>query len=168
MDIFFEQLVKIRRTALSTFLMFGSLFLTAALAVGMFWFSNIYPILTVGIVSVAYGEWKLLGYFHKEYEYINTNGTFDVDCIIGKSNRKRIISFECEEIQRIGRYNPKNPPVTDAAEKHICGNTDEAYFLLVKKGGRKVLVVASLNEKMLESIKASLPRNMVITLFSEI
>ena len=168
MDVFFEQLVKIKRTPLSNLLMVGSLFLTAALAVAMFWFSNIYPILTVGIVAVGYGEWKLLGFFHKEYEYINTNGAFDVDCIIGKSSRKRIISFDCEEIQRIGRYNPKNPPVTDLNEKYICGNTNDAYFLLIKKGGRKVLVVASLNDKMLESIKASIPRNMVITLFSEI
>lgn len=168
MDVFFEQLVKIKRTPLNTFLMFGSLFLTAALAVLMFLFSNAYPILTVGIVAVGYGEWKLLGYFHKEYEYINTNGAFDIDCIVGKSSRKRIISFDCEEIQRIGRYNPKNPPVTDANEKYVCGNTDDAYFLLVKKGSRKILVVASFNEKMLESIKASVPKNMVITLFSEI
>lgn len=168
MDIFFEQLVKIKRTPLNSFLMLGSLFVTAALATLMFLYSNAYPILIVGIVAVGYAEWKLLGYFYKEYEYINTNGAFDIDCIIGKSSRKRIISFDCEEIVRIGKYNPKNPPVTDASEKYICANLDNAYFLLVKKGGRKVLVVASLNEKMLESIKASVPRNMAITLFSEI
>ena len=168
MDVFFEQLVKIKRTAKDNFLMYGSLVLTAVLAVGMFWFSNIYPVLIVGIVALGYGEWKLLSLFYREYEYINTNGTFDVDCIIGKSSRKRIISFECTEIQRIGRYNPKNPPATDAGEKHICGNADDSYFMLVKKGGRKVLLVLSLNGKMLESIKASVPRNIAITLFSEI
>lgn len=168
MDVFFEQLVKIKSTPKSKLLMYGSLILAAALAVLMFWFSNIYPILIVGIVALGYGEWKLLSLFYKEYEYINTNGAFDVDCIIGKSNRKRIISFECEGIQRIGRYNPKNPPVTDATDKYICGNTDDAYFLLVKKGGRKVLLVLSLNDKMLESIKSSVPRNVAITLFSEI
>lgn len=168
MDVFFEQLVKIKRTAKTSILMYASLLATAVLAVLMFWFSNIYPILIVGIVALGYGEWKLLSLFYREYEYINTNGTFDVDCIIGKSSRKRIISFECTDIQRIGRYNPKNPPVTDATEKHICGNTDNAYFLLAKKGARKVLLVLSLDEKMLESIKSSVPRNVAITLFSEI
>ena len=168
MDVFFEQLVKIKRTAASTLILLLSLFLTAAVCVALFWFSNLYPILIVGIVAVGYGEWKLLGYFHKEYEYIITNGTVDVDCIIGKNSRKRVISFECNEIQRIGRYNPKNPPVTDANEKHICGNTDDAYFLLVKKQSKKVLVIASLNEKMLGAIKASVPKNIAVTLFSEI
>ncbi len=168
MDVFFEQLVKIKRTAASTLLLLLSLFFAAAICVALFWFSNLYPILIVGIVAVGYGEWKLLGYFHKEYEYIITNGTVDIDCIIGKNSRKRVISFECTDIQRIGRYNPKNPPVTDAGEKYICGNTDDAYFLLVKKQSRKVLIVASLNEKMLGAIKESVPKNMVSTLFAEI
>ena len=168
MDIFFEQLVKIRRTAVSNFVLVLSLIISAVLCVAFFWYSAAYPVLIFGIVAVGWGEWKLLGYFYKEYEYIITNGTVDVDCIIGKSTRKRIISFECTEIQRMGRYNPKNPPVTDATEKHICGNIDDAYYVLVKKQSRKVLLVASFNEKMLGGIKASVPKNIAVTLFSEI
>ncbi len=168
MDVFFEQLVKIKHSALSSLILVLSLVLSVALGVVFFLYSGAYPILIFGIVAIGYGEWKLLGFFYKEYEYIITNGTVDVDCIIGKSTRKRIISFECSDIQRIGRYNAKNPPVTDATEKHICGNTDDAYFLLVKKQSRKVLVVASLNEKMLGAIKESVPKNIAFTLFSEI
>lgn len=168
MDVFFEQLVKVKRSAFSNLGLVLSLVLSAALCVVFFLYSGAYPILIFGIVAVGYGEWKLLGFFHKEYEYIITNGTVDVDCIIGKSTRKRIISFECADIQRIGKYNAKNPPVTDATEKHICGNTDGAYFLLVKKQSKKVLLVASLNDKMLSAIKDSVPKNIAVTLFSEI
>lgn len=168
MDVFFEQLVKIKRTTVSSLVLVLTLVISAAICVALFWLSGQYPILMVGVVAVGYGEWKLLGFFYKEYEYIITNGTLDVDCIIGKNSRKRIITFECTDIQRIGRYNSKNPPITDAAEKHICANPDDAYFLLVKKQSRKVLVVLSLNEKMLGTIKASVPKNMVSTLFSEI
>ncbi len=168
MDVFFEQLVKIRRTALSSLALILSLIISAVLCVVFFLYSSAYPILIFGILGVGYGEWKLLGFFHKEYEYIITNGTVDVDCIIGKSSRKRIISFECTDIQRIGRYNMKNPPVTDATDKHICGNIDDSYFLLIKKQSKKVLLVASLNEKMLGAIKNSVPKNIAANLFSEI
>ncbi len=168
MDVFFEQLVKIKRSALSNLVLVLSLIISVGICIALFWLSGPYPILIVGIVAVGYGEWKLLGFFYKEYEYIITNGTVDVDCIIGKNSRKRVISFECTDIQRIGRYTQKNPPVTDAMEKYICGNTDDAYFLLVKKQSKKVFIVLSLNEKMLGAIKASVPKNMAVTLFSEI
>ncbi len=168
MDVFFEQLVKIKRSAMSTALMVLSLFAAVAICITLFWLSNYFPILIVGIVAIGYGEWKLLGFFHKEFEYIITNGTVDVDRIIAKSTRNRMISFECSDIIRVGRYNAANPPVTDANEKLICGNTDNAYFFLVKKQSRKVLVVMSLNEKMLNAIKASVPRNVAVTLFCEI
>lgn len=168
MDIFFEQLVKIKRTPLKTALMLLSIVAAAALAVACFWLSEYYYALIFGVVAVVYGEWKLLGTFQKEYEYIITNGAIDIDCIIAKQNRKRIISFEATDILRIGKYNPAHPPVTDAGEKLILGNTDDAYFLLVKKPSKKYLVVASLDARMLDAIKNSLPRNVVSTLFSEI
>ena len=168
MDIFFEQLVKIKRSAASSLLMLLSLVAAAAICTVLFWLAGWFPILMLGVVAVAYGEWKLLGFFQKEFEYIITNGTVDVDRIIAKSTRNRMISFECSDIIRIGRYNAAHPPVTDANEKLICGNTDDAYFLLVKKNSRKVLLVLSLNDKMLDAIKASLPKANAITLFAEI
>lgn len=168
MDVFFEQLVKVKRTTASTVLMLLSIATAAALCAVLFWLAGWFPILMVGVVATAYGEWKLLGFFHKEFEYIITNGTVDVDRIIAKSTRNRMISFECTDILRIGRYNHAHPPVTDASEKLICGNKEEAYFLLVKKNSRKVLLVLNLNDKMLEAIKTSVPKNMVSTLFSEI
>jgi hypothetical protein len=39
-----------------------------------------------------------------EYEYIVTNGEMDVDMIQSKTNRKRLISFKCSEIERIEPY----------------------------------------------------------------
>lgn len=168
MDAFFEQLVKVKNSVMHTMLMVLSVVVALLVCVVFFWLSGTYPILILGIVAIGYGEWKLLGYFHKEYEYIITNGTVDVDRIIAKSTRSRIVSFECSDIIRAGKYSAANPPVTDASDKYICGNTENAYYFLVKKQSRKVLVVMSLNDKMLNAIKTSVPRNTAITLFSEI
>ncbi len=152
MDVFFEQLVSVKRSLSSTILMVASIVFSVSLSVILFIFSEFFPILILLIVGVVYGEWKLLGFFYKEYEYILTNGTLDIDKIIGKSSRSRVISFECSDIERVGRYNPQHPPVTDAKEKYNCAGGD-AYYILAKKDNRKILVVASFNEKMLEAIK---------------
>ncbi len=152
MDVFFEQLVSVKRSVTSTILMVASIIFAASLSVILFIFSEFFPVLIILIVGVFYGEWKLLGFFYKEYEYILTNGTLDIDKIIGKSSRSRVISFECSDIERVGRYNPHHPPVTDAKERFNCAAGD-AYYILAKKNNRKILVIASFNEKMLEGIK---------------
>lgn len=152
MDVFFEQLVIVKRSVASTILMVASIIFAASLSVILFIFSEFFPILILLIVGVIYGEWKLLGFFYKEYEYILTNGTLDIDKIIGKSSRSRVISFECSDIERVGRYNPHHPPVTDAKEKYICASGN-AYYILAKKNNRKILVVASFNERMLSGIE---------------
>ncbi len=158
MDVFFEQLVRVKRSLAETILMVLSVIAAVSISVILFIFAEFFPILIVVIVGVIYGEWKLLGFFYKEYEYIITNGTVDVDRIIGKSSRKRVISFECSDIERVGRYNPKHPPVTDAKEIYNCAAGD-AYYVLAKKGSRKILVIASFNEKLLDGIKKCLGKH---------
>lgn len=168
MDIFLEQLVKIKNNVIDYIVMALLIAVALVLAVVLFIYSGAYPILIFGIVAVVYGTIKLLGMFYKEYEYILTNGTLDIDRITAKSSRVRLLSFECTDIIRAGRYNPKNPPVTDASQKYICANTDNAYYLLVKKESRKVLLVVSLNDKMLAAIKESLPRAARMQVFAEV
>ena len=85
-----------------------------------------------------------------------------------ESSRKRIISFECKDIIRAGKYNFSNPPVTDAAENLVfCGSDADASYVLTGSGGTKRLVVLSLDDKMKNAIKECVPRNVSKYLFEE-
>lgn len=158
MDVFCEQLVKIKRNVASNILMVLTVLAAAALCVIMFIYSIKYYMLIFLIVAVIYGTIKLLGTFCVEYEYIITNGTVDIDKITAKSSRKRVVSFECKDILRTGKVNDSG--ILAAADKtFICGNkTDSAYYILVKKGAAKAAILIEPEEKFIAGVKECAPK----------
>lgn len=169
MDVFNEQLVKVKLNASSYIMMVLTVLAAAFLAIFLFLYSLEIPILILLVVGVIYGEVKLLGFFSVEYEYIITNGTVDVDKITAKSSRKRILSFECKDIIRSGKYNFKSAPVTDAAVKLICctPGDSEAYYLLVNSSGKRKLLVFTPNDKTKAGIRECAPRIISQDLFND-
>lgn len=167
MDIFAEQIVRIKNGAGKMLLMALIIIAAAALTALLLWFSSGYgSVLIIAAVGVIFGAYKLIGMFFVEYEYIVTNGTVDIDKITAKSSRKRIITFECKNILRHGRYNPKNPPVTDAAETLVFCNSDEqAYYLLADIGSKKKLIVLSPNDRIKDAVRQCVARSMANELF---
>lgn len=169
MDVFHEQLVKVKLNAWSYIMMvlivISALFLSAFL----FLYSLEIPILVLLVVGVIYGAVKLLSLFNVEYEYIITNGTVDIDKITAKSSRKRVLSFECKDILRSGKYNPKSAPVTGAEATLVCCTSDDpqAYYLLVSAAGKKKLLIFTPNDKMKAGIRECAPRNMSKDLFND-
>ncbi len=159
MDVFKEQLLKIKKSP-AEYLLMAVIFIVAVIAsVLLFLMSGQYPIFILFIVAVFYGTGKLLSMFSIEYEYIVTNTMIDVDKIMSKSTRKRIISFEGKDILRTEKVGAV-PPVTDAAEKYICCNKDDenAYWVLVSKNGKKALIMMAPSDKMVEAIKLGSPK----------
>ncbi len=171
MDVFVEQIVKIKNSVARIILMALIVIVAAVLAVLCFMYSMNpgYNLLLLGTVGVVFGAYKLLLMFFVEYEYIITNGTLDVDKIVAKSSRKRIVSFECKQILRAGKYNKAAKPVTDAKETLIFCNEDDpnAQYMLVDNNGKKRLIVFSPNEKLKNAIKECVPRTMAKELFAD-
>ncbi|MBQ6815754.1 MAG: hypothetical protein IJP26_00790 [Clostridia bacterium] len=165
MDIFSEQLVSIKKDAKTYFLAALIIVATAAITAGALIYSGAYPILVMVAVAAVYGAVKLIGLLNIEYEYILTNGTFDIDKITSKSKRSRVLSFECADILNVGKYNENAIKSMSVAKKLICGNPANAYFIVAKVKGQKVLMVLSLNEKMLNTLKNSVPKAQAQQLF---
>ena len=126
-------------------------------------------VIVLAIVGILMGTYKLCQKFFIEYEYIITNGVIDIDKITAKSSRSRIVSFDCEDILRGGKYNFNAKPVTDADETLVFCNANDmdAYYLLVKNNGKKRLIVFVPNEKMRDAIKECVPRIMAKDLFAD-
>ncbi|MBQ2746194.1 MAG: hypothetical protein IJF35_00555 [Clostridia bacterium] len=159
MDVFKEQLLKIKKSPAEYALMAVIFIVAVVVSVILFLMSGQYPLFILFIVAVFYGTGKLLSMFSIEYEYIVTNTVIDVDKIMSKSTRKRIISFEGKDILRTERVGA-TPPVTDATEKFVCCNKDDsnAYWVLISKNGKKSLIMMAPNEKMVEAIKLGSPK----------
>ena len=108
MDTFNEQILSIKKDTKTIFSIIAiwllafviSFFLIYTFILGSFTF-----LLVCGII---FGAFKLCSNFNIEYEYIITNGIIDIDKIINKSSRKRMLSFNLSSVIRLEKYNPNN------------------------------------------------------------
>ena len=163
MDVFFEQIVEIKRTAKDYILLIGLWLLAILLStvVVAFTFAILGPIVLFPIIGAAYIAYKLSMRFFTEYEYIITNGTMDIDKIIAKSSRKRMASFEISWVESLEKYNPRNK-ITGNFERivYACNPDDSnAYkMVLLKEGIGKQCIVFSPNEKIKSATVKYLPR----------
>lgn len=163
MDVFFEQIIEIKKTAKDYVMLIGLWLLVAlvAAAVMFFVFPFIGPIALFPILAAGFGAYKLSMVFFVEYEYIITNGTLDIDKIIAKNSRKRMASFEISSVESVTKYNPQKKVSGNYERVIIACNKDDpnAYEMIVSKEGvGKQYIVFSPNEKIKGATMKYLPK----------
>lgn len=165
MDTFFEQIVSIRKSTgkillqafiwLMAFLLsaFFILFLSRIAIIGFF------SVLLAA--AVLFGAYKLSSLLNIEYEYIITNGTMDIDKIVNKSSRKRILSFELPEVTRIDKFNPATQNMN--TQKNLvfaCEPNNPAAYLMVceKEGKPATYLVFAPDERIKSAVIKFVPK----------
>lgn len=166
MDNIAEQLVQKKKTGADTAkkilisagaLIIASFFMYLAM-MGMFTM----VIFAVGVL--AGGIW-LLGSFGIEYEYIITNNEMDIDKIIGRRKRKRMITVDFKRAEDFGRYTPDNDIKADATVHAYTGVDKDAYYLVVTHNDYgRVKVIFNPNERLRESIMQEIPNTLRVKL----
>lgn len=159
MDCVCEQLVTKRRTGadiMKTVMLIVATVIVCALCVCFFpWFMP----LVFGIpISIWLCVW-LCRNINSEYEYIVTNNQMDIDKIIGKSRRKRMITIDLSKAQD---YTENEPPENANRAKTTVhassGNEDNVAYLFAEHGDYgTVLLIFSPNEKTKKAIVQQVP-----------
>ncbi len=161
MDTFFEQIVPVKKTAKQVFAVLG-IWLAAIIlffVIILFLGPN-----TIGLVLAAiefYFAYKFSCRFSLEYEYIITNGVLDVDKIMSKSMRKRILSFNLSEVESIEKYNPyKKDERKYTTTLFACNKTDPNAYVLIasSEGNGAIKLVLSPEQRMKEAMKKFMPK----------
>ncbi len=171
MDIFCEQIVKKKKTTFEK--------LTVALIWLAGWFlavififfglghANFFMISLLMAAGALFGAIKLSARLNLEYEFSVTNGTLDVDKIINRSDRKRMLSAELAELDRFEEFDPQKPEYDRSRyDLVVVAVADPAgeegiYAATLRhpvKG--KVLLILQPGQKVLEGIQKCLPRNL--------
>ena len=169
MDIYHEHLIKMKKDTKSfvMLVLIWVVMLAICFAAVMF-VGLINPLCLILIGFSIYGAVQLTKMLDGEYEYILTNGEIDIDVIIGKSKRNRIITFNCADIERIEKYNAQNP--LSSREKFdktgiYCNKDDSnAYSLVIKHKtfGTTCLTIdipKAMQEKMLPAMNKLVARD---------
>ena len=164
MDIFTEQIVRKTSTGKDTLLKVLIGVIALLLALTIFLVSSLFGMSFIGIVIaglVIYLGFYLLTGFDVEYEYIVTNGEIDIDKIIAKRKRKRLVTARVSTFEKFGLVKDAEPlsgATTIIASGIISDDDYYADFKHSKHG--QVRLIFSPNEKVIDGIRPFLPRNL--------
>ena len=170
MDIFVEQIVKKstggKDLALRIFIIMGMCVLTA---VSLFIFFFIMPVFGFVIFAGAlWGGYYLFTNLDCEYEYIVTNGEIDIDKIIAKRKRIRLITAKASAFEAFGEY--EGAPDADESVTVVSAvgyNESEAetktYYADFKHpSAGSVRLIFCPEERVVDAIVPFLPRQLKI------
>lgn len=97
MDTFNEQIVQKKKTA-------GEYAIIVATVVGLLVLVAVMlviPLVMILVAAAGFGAYYLITAQNKEFEYSVTNGDIDIDTIIGRRKRKRIVSVTGKKVERL-------------------------------------------------------------------
>ena len=161
MDNFIEQIVVKKTEARDTFKRLGFFlgglllcftFFTAGILTG--WIM-IFLFLAFGTV---WGAWHLMQGTFIEYEYIITNNELDIDKIMARKKRKRLITIKLDKTEDWGEYaEGKGKGAGTTVEAHDCGYKNLWYIMSNHEKYGKIVVFFSPNRAVLEAVNKSVP-----------
>lgn len=159
MDSYSEQLVTKVRTATDTVKIVIIMLLSALIASAAVFFaviSGAILLLLLGIGVIFLGIWLVSG-MSIEYEYIITNTDLDIDKIIGKRKRKRMITIDLTRAEDFAPLVDTSPDC-DVIVQASSGIDKNIHYLLAEHSDYgKVKVIFNPNKKTKETIAAGLP-----------
>lgn len=168
MDNFAEQLVRkqpgssdnIKRTVtlaagiILTLIFVAAAFIAMGTALSMLGF-----LLAAG---TGYGTYFLVQGMYVEYEYTFTNGELDIDKIVAKKKRTSLVTADVKKFKAFGKYSDGLQESSDMtvviSSDNIASHEYYADFEHEEYGSTRLIF--SPNERMLENIKKTLPRNL--------
>lgn len=133
MDTFFEQITAVKKSGKDIAAITGIWLLAFIICFLLVLFMGYLGSFSFLLIAGAlFGAFKLSCRFNVEYEYIVTNGTMDIDKIINKSSRKRVLSFELVTVSRLEKFN--QGLLSSVNSKEIvtaCNLNDPDAYLMV-------------------------------------
>ena len=166
MDVIVEYIVKRKNTgkdlALQILIAVGAVALFVLLLAAMTVFTSIMPILFALACGSLYGGYYLFTSQNVEYEYIFVNGEMDIDKIIARRKRKRLVTVKARSFESFGIYKAaEHANVQYANRIYACGNmNDSGNFYAVMNHPKlgRTLLVFSPNDRILNALKTYIPR----------
>ncbi len=165
MDTYSEQLVTRVPTGADQFkkvlISVGSILIAALLM----WLSIVfgwYTLILLVFGALGLGVY-LVSNMDVEYEYIVTNNELDIDKIIGRRKRKRMITIDLRSAEDLAPYPAPEDIKVEATVHATTGYENNAHYLLAQHADYgKVMLIFNPNEKTREAIMQEVPSQLRI------
>lgn len=160
MDNFHECLVVKKPSGADTAKKVGIVLLALLLsAAAMIFLMVIFPLNIFAVIGIFYAAYYLSGNFSVEYEYIITNDEMDIDKIIGKRKRKRLITAPIGKLERFGKIEDAPALPNGFTTVMAADGTDTADFFcdFNHQSFGNVRIIFTPDEQTVSSISENLP-----------
>ena len=170
MDLFNETIIE-RKKGAKEFMLIAAMIVGAILLVFilMLFGQALSSFLLLFVVAVFYFLYIGISSLNIEYEYSVTNGDLDVDKIISKRKRSKVISVHSRSFEYFAPYTQehKNAYEDSSITKKLdlTSNTgsDRVYFVVYYKNNDKILFTFEPTQKMLDDFARYVPRRVFYT-----
>lgn len=160
MDNFSEQLVAKKRTGADIAKIVLTLAGCSVIGLAAIFFgllTGFLVLILIGMAIIGVGIWLSTG-FNVEYEYIITNNEMDIDKILGKRRRKRMITVDLSRATAFEPYPGTQESEADVIVHASTGTEEDAYFLVCEHHDYgKVEIIFNPNERTRNSIIHEFP-----------
>lgn len=159
MDNYSEQLVAKIRTTADTVKMVAVIVLSSFIAGGFVFLaliSGFLLLIFLGLGLFFLGVWLVSG-MGIEYEYIVTNTELDIDKIIGKRKRKRMITIDLLQSEEFAPLTGDSPDC-DVIVRASSGSDNNLHYLIAEHDDYgKVKIIFNPNKKLMNALKLGFP-----------
>lgn len=162
MDTFVEQIVAKKKSGTDLAVIAGIvlLLLILLLFVVPLLFAYIGFLAPLLLIAAGYGAWWLITSRNLEYEYSVTNGDIDIDQIIARRKRKRVVSVAGPKIESLLPYRPEALTGRKFDRQLIAAPSanepDLWCFTYHSKKNGHTLVIFQPEDRVLEALKVGL------------
>ena len=169
-DSIYEQLIKIQPTKRDWLLTAGiwvaAFILVYGAVLTAFRTPALLGLMLMAIILIFWGAVKLAARLNIEYEAIIVNNEMDIDKIIAKSSRKRMITVKLNGVEELGSFNSQTAARLNGKRfdfKLICSNpAAEALYIIYRHPKKGLcLVVLEKSERLEAELLRSVPRTVV-------
>lgn len=169
MDNYSEQLVAKVRTTADNVKVVATILLSALAAAAAVFFALVTGfglLIVLGIAAFFFGIWLVNG-MNVEYEYIVTNTELDIDKIIGKRKRKRMINVDLTRTEDLAPLGEGSPDC-DVIVRASSGTDKDIHYLIAEHNDYgKVKIIFNPNKKTRDAIALALPRELRTRMVNE-
>lgn len=118
------------------------------------------PFNIVIAAGAIYGGYVLISNTNIEYEYIITNKDMDIDKVIAKRKRKRLVSVNIPTFESFGKLSEAAQPKQDVTTVLASANNGEEDYYADFKHPQlgDVRLIFTPNQKTIDTLKPALPR----------
>ncbi len=132
------------------------------LVLGLF----IYFPLLIAAIALGVLSWYRSGRLHVEYEYAYTNGQIDIDAIYNAAKRKRLASYEAEQLLCLapaGSVALANYPRDAKVQDYTSGQENVPYYVAIYQTDKgQVRLHLELTSSAVNNMRMHHPRNVFL------